>query len=228
MTDLSESFPFPLRTKFLLILFAGVSLSGCFSRNTHPDYPSNWTPLEQNRIGSCPSIAGLYRNIGEFGSSGVECGSTARYGFGRDHGEWNCKNELVPNLGISGQAETVEIGQPDENSLKISLRDSSGNVVATHIFSRGWTYSCDAGVLSFSETAPLGGWKMAPIWMLSLHGGGSSHTRSFIRDRDGALVMTVRESNAVITFYLVATASGTGYVRWPRAETAKSETKKEP
>lgn len=228
MTSLGKPFNFPSGTKSILILFLGVSLSGCFARNTNPDYPSNWTPPEQNRIGSCPSVAGIYRNIGEFGSSGVECGSTARYVFGRDHGEWNCKIELVPNLGITGQAETVEIEQPDENSLKISLRDSSGNIANTHNLRRGWTYSCEAGVLSFSETAPLGGWKMAPIWMLTLHGGGSSHTRSFVRDRNGALVMTVRESNAAFSFYFAVSASGTGYVRWLRAEMAKPEMKREP
>lgn len=228
MAIISEYFSFPSGIKFPLILFAGVSLSGCFARHTNPDYPSNWPPPEQNRTGSCPSIAGLYRNIGEFGFSGVECNSTARYSFGRDHGEWNCKNELVPNLGLSGQAETVEIDQPDENSLKIRLRDSSGNIVNTHTLRRGWTYSCDEGVLSFSETAPIGGWKMLPIWMLTLHGSGSSHTRSFVRDRNGALVMTVRESNAAFSFYFAVSASGTGYVRWLGAETAKSEAKKAP
>lgn len=202
------------RARTALTVLMVVVLSGCFSRQVDPGYPSDWSPPEQKMVGSCPSIGGVYRNLGELGASGVECGGTARYGLGRDHGEWNCSPRLLRNLGIVGQAETVEIEQADENSLKIKYRDINGGLQGTEVLRRGWIYSCDNGILAFSETAPLGGWAMMPIWILSLHGGGSSHTRSFVRDRNGALVMTVRENNAAFSVFFFVSASGTGYIRW--------------
>lgn len=157
MLDLRQSLNIARSAKLATILLMGVCLAGCFSRQVSPEYPASWSPQDKSMIGSCPSIAGIYRNLGESGPSGVECGGRSRYGFGHDHGEWNCSPELLRNLGIVDQADSVVIEQPSESLLELKFRDVDGNVVGSEVLRRGWSFNCEGVSLTFSKVAPLGG-----------------------------------------------------------------------
>jgi hypothetical protein len=79
----------------------------------------------------------------------------------------------------------------------------------------GKEYQCKSGSLIFSATKSLyGGYGGTTLGILTLTGGILNHSRTFLRDSEGGLVMTVREKSIGYAIIWGAANSATSYVRW--------------
>ncbi len=197
-------------------------LVGCMVLTSNPDYPSEWAPHAAARVDGCPRIAGRYLNDGELHvTSGATCMPQSQMPKGSEAGSWDCRQQLVANLGLTGEAAVVELKQPDEQTLEVALQDGAGNTLATHRLQRGHGFHCDADSLFFSGTrSMLGGPGLTAVGILFLSGGVNNHSRAFSATTDGTLVMTVRERWAMYHLVFGAAHSSTSYVRWPVAPAA--------
>lgn len=194
-------------------------LTGCMVLNSNPDYPSEWAPHATARVDGCPRIVGRYLNEGEMHvTSGAVCMPQSEMAKGSEAGSWDCRRQLVANLGLSGEASVVELTQPDGQTLEVALQDSTGAITATHRLRRGQAFHCDADSLFFSGTRSMhGGPGMTAAGILFLSGGINNHSRAFMSTTDGTLVMTVRERWVMYHVLIGAASSSTSYVRWPAA-----------
>jgi hypothetical protein len=185
-----------------LMLATMPLVTGCIPIMNNPPYPIDWSPAALERVGSCPAIAGTYVNQGSlYIEAGIGC-STPR----RD-GRWSCDLELAPNLGIAGSAVTVEITQPDAQTMNVRLLDE--NATAQHVATLllGKDYQCDADTLYFSSAGSM-------VEARALSGAVFNHKRAFVRDAKGELVMKVRDDTTALMIFIGIVKSDTSYVRW--------------
>lgn len=214
----------PLRTAPRLLAALGLPalLAGCMVLSSNPGYPSEWAPPSAQRLDGCPLIAGRYVNDGQMHvTSGAACMPQSRMAKGAEAGSWDCRRELVANLGLAGEATVIELKQPDEQTLEVALQDAAGATLASKRLRRGHDFHCDADSLFFSGTRSiLGGPGMTAAGILFLSGGVTNHSRALRAAADGALVMTVRERMAMYHLVFGAVDTSTSYVRWPNAPAA--------
>ena len=199
------------------LMLATVPLvTGCIPVMNNPPYPIEWSPVALERVGSCPVIAGTYSNQGSlYIEAGVRCTSPRR------DGRWSCDLELAPNLGIAGSAVTVEITQPDEQTMNVRLLDENATVqhVATLYLAKD--YQCDPDSLYFSSAGSV-------VAARALSGAVLNHKRAFVRDAKGELVMKVREDTTALMLFIGIVKSDTSYVRWMPASVAERKPIKAP
>jgi hypothetical protein len=185
-----------------LMLVTVPLVTGCIPVMNNPPYPIEWSPAALERVGSCPSIAGTYANQGKlYIEAGITCSSPRR------EGRWSCDLELAPNLGIAGSAVTVEITQPDAQTMNVRLLGE--NATAQHVATLllGKDYQCDADTLYFSSAGSM-------VEARALSGAVFNHKRAFVRDAKGELVMKVRDDTTALMIFIGIVKSDTSYVRW--------------
>lgn len=134
--------------------------------------------------------------------------------------------DLANNLGLSDGTFVVELRQPNEDTLDVLLHPaSSDESIVMHTLKKGKEFSCDAESLYFSQTANAMPGALAVTAAVLLSGGVVNHTRSFARDRDGGLVMTVRDRMLFFYFGFPIYLNGTSHVRWPPVDPPVEEPK---
>jgi hypothetical protein len=182
-----------------------------------PTYPDEWPPASSERIGACPVIAGAYASNG---SLYIEAGIRCPHPQARE-GWWSCDLQLAPNLGIVSPAVTVEIAQPDAETMNVRLLDETGATQEMRTLHLNKEYQCDAESLYFTSTS-----SSAEIRALS--GAQFQHRREFSRDAKGELVMTVRDDMQALVVFIGIVRSEISYVRWMPAEATKAPAGKAP
>ena len=216
--------PFPVRIALRVTATLGLSalLAGCMVMSRNPEFPAEWAPASTARIGGCPLIAGRYLDDGElYVASAASCIPQQRLAPGSEAGSWDCSLALVANLGLAGEVEAVELRQPDEQTLDVTLQNAGGATLGSRRLRLGHDFRCDADSLYISGTrSMLGGPGMTAAGILFLSGGVTHHTRAFAAASGGALVMTVRERMAMYHVVFGAVGTSTSYVRWPSAPAA--------
>jgi hypothetical protein len=178
-------------------------MAGCVPLIYKPTYPVEWPPASSERIGACPAISGSYASKGSlYIEAGIKCPpSHAR------EGSWSCDLQLAPNLGIASTAVTVEIVQPDAETMNVRLLDEAGAAQETRILHLNKEYRCDSEGLYFTSTG-----SHTEISILS--GAQFQHRREFRRDTKGELVMTVRDDTQALIVFIGVVKSEISYVRW--------------
>lgn len=209
----------PLRIRIMATALLASLLGGCMVVSRNPEFPPEWGPVSTERVGSCPRIAGRYLGEGElYLTSATSCIPRERLAPGSEAGSWDCSRALPTNLGIQGTASVIDLKQPDEQTLEVTLHDAVGAALATHRLRLGHDYRCDADSLFFSGTRSiLGGPGMTAAGILFLSGGVTNHSRAFSGAAGGSLVMTVRERMAMYHMVFGAVSTTTSHVRWPAA-----------
>lgn len=188
-------------------------LAGCMTVSMNPAYPPDWSSLSMQRTGPCPSIAGRYLNQGQLYLEGPGCSWSPNSQTG-----WDCSLLLTRNLGVEGDGSIVSLTQPDGDTLTVAVPDEEGTRQDTHVLHRGAEFQCDADSLYFSDAQSMvPGGMMTALGILTLTGGVEMHSRAFVRNEAGELVMTVRQRMAAYHLVFGFSGSGTNYVRWPPA-----------
>ena len=199
-------------------ILAVLSILGCF---TSTPYPSDWAPIDSARVGSCPRIEGRYADYGVYAARCQEFG-----GKYQGVNDWNCSNELAANLlGLtisrySEEARWIEIKQPDEDTLVVTLDRDSAPLTLKR--SAG-DFACDSGGVTVSSSGlhrRLGEPEGAHVYETTgdlLFGTVSVDrlSRRFQRAQDGSLIMTVTQSSTGALLFIPAASSHSQIVRWP-------------
>lgn len=211
----------PLRTLGLVLTVASLTF-GCITRSVNPGYPKDWPPPAPDRVGTCPDLSGTYRNTGElYIESGIVC-DRQHIAPGAEAGFWDCRLELAPNLGIDKSADAVELRHPDPASLELTLLDVHGKRVESRTLKLEKDYQCETDGLNFSFTRSLlGNPTSTVIGAVMLIGGVLNHSRTFLRDSEGNLLMIAREQSVAWGIVIGGTGSATSYVRWMAVTPAK-------
>jgi len=189
-----------------------LALTGCFTMRNNPEYPPDWPSATSERIGECPLIAGSYRNLGEpWLLAGIDCSLPEEPPEPDDLSV--CTPWLAPNLDLWREAQSVRLIQPDGDTLQVLLDDAHPGRALT--YRRGSDFRCDAEGLHVERgQSVLEGGAMV-IGALLLTGGRARVRRTFVRDREGALVMTIRVHVVGMLAAIGFTRSATSYLRWP-------------
>ncbi len=204
----------------LLWLVSPVWLSGCISVTNNPGYPAQWPPLAYEQLGECPLIAGRYLNLGEQSLlAGVDCSLPEKLPVPGDASV--CTPWLAPNLGLWREAQTVRLSQPSEDMLQVALDDAASGP-RVHTYRRGQDFRCDADGLHFEQAqSALRSTGATVAGALLLSGGWERTRRSFRRDREGALVMTLHKDVVASLMLIGGKRSATSHVRWQPATEAR-------
>ncbi len=184
-------------------------MAGCIPIINKPSYPVEWPSAATERIGACPAITGKYVNHGQlYIEAGIKCPPPSAL-----EGRWSCDLELGPNLGIASPAVTVEIAQPDAETMNVQMLDRDGVAREMRTLHLNEEYQCDAETLYFSATG-------SAVMGKALSGALLQHRRAFVRDTKGELVMTVRDDIEALMAFIGILKSDVSYVRWTPAGTA--------
>jgi hypothetical protein len=197
------------------ILATGLLVAGCIPIMNNPPYPIEWPAPAPDRIGSCPVISGTYANQGNlYIEAGIACPP-------RTAGQWSCDLQLAPNFGIDLPAASVQITQPDAETLNVELLAEGRIARQTQALHLGKDYQCDANSLYFSSTGSM-------LEVRALSGFTLQLKRAFVRDSKGGLVMTVREDSQALFVFIGVLKSDTSHVRWIPAGIAETAPGKMP
>jgi hypothetical protein len=198
-----------------------LPLAGCLAMSLDPPYPVDWAAPANERVGACPSIAGRYLNAGRMH---LEAGASCEPRAADDRtgkGLWECSLKLSDNLDVAIGGPTVALSQPDEDTLEVAVDDEHGVRIGERRLRRGQDYQCDHESLFFSGTgSALGGPGSTALGVLFLSGGVNHHSRAFVRNAAGELVMSVRQRTVIYHRVFGASNTTTNHVRWRPADAA--------
>lgn len=198
-----------------LSVLVALSLGGCFSTSYNPEYPQQWPQRSAERVGDCPLVAGRYQNLGTPSLlAGIDC--SLAEGPVPPGDASLCTPWLAQNFGVWRQARVVTLSQPDGDILQVSLDDSGPAAPGTRIFHRGSDFRCDGEGLHFHKAqSALDPGAPTVVGAMLLTGGRVATRRTFARDREGGLTMTMRRHAAVIMFLVIGgKRTATSHVRW--------------
>jgi hypothetical protein len=204
-----------LRRRFFprscLLLVAAV-LSGCFFNRT----------TRENAVASdtCPIIAGRYLNIGAPVSEGFSANMGQFCDLRTRRPGWTCDFGLAVNLFDEPQpaflsARSIEIQQPDTNTLSISIPDDPSIQPRTLSRSHG-DFECDTSGLTMSKSGSVFNPVSTAIGVIALTGGVASSIRSFRLWNDGSLIMDVTNQSFFFHVFVAGTYDKRGVVRWQK------------
>ncbi len=92
------------------LLIAGLCCVSFTSCVWHPRYPRAWAPREPETEGVCPDVAGTYEDLGESGGRSPKP-------------QWLSSILLGLYTAVPSFAGTVELRQPDEDTLEVLVWD---------------------------------------------------------------------------------------------------------
>ncbi|HEX9179541.1 MAG TPA: hypothetical protein VF859_04045 [Burkholderiales bacterium] len=181
----------------------------------NPEYPKEWSGPDGATVGACPDISGSYRDNGEkYPDSAAHC----EFGI---TGEWDCSLLLSNNLNVNLPWTIIELSQPSADELVVIAVSDDGTDRPSRVLRRGQHFMCDGGKLyvtaKYSTLDEPMGVAGATMYLGAARWG--SHSREFAKNREGELVMTVREQVNIFTGIAVIVPLGlhgttTSYVRW--------------
>lgn len=196
-------------------------LSGCVGVS-RIDYPTDWPASQKFDAGTYPTISGRYASRGELRGDGW--GRPGRGGINPN--EWYGSKDLLDNLitgVIVGREKSIELSQPDADTLQIVVPNSPENKQWTLRRSHG-DFDCNDSGLKVSATGSLfaGSTKyvasdimMTTVGMMVLSGGVVSNSRSFRPLDDGSLLMEVTRNGFAAHLFVIGWDTRS-YVRWQR------------
>jgi len=211
---------------YMLVLVTCL-LPGCVAVS-RIDYPRDWAPTHKVEAGTCPRIAGIYKDPGTLRGQGTMNGT--KY---RNPNAWNGDTYLLTNLVKTTDASAVfatEIAQPDSDTLIIQtssdptsqqwqLRRSRGDFDCNE---SGMTMSASGGFFAGSTKYAAADAMVTTIGVLLLSGGVVSHTRSFRPLDDGSLLMEVTQ-NGFMAHGVVLGWDYRSFVRWERTDAERTD-----
>jgi hypothetical protein len=184
------------------LLIAGLCCVSSTSCVWHPRYPGAWAPRERVAPGLCPDVAGTYEDAGESASKSPEPRRLSSI-------------LLIGHPVQAPSATTVELRQPDADTLEVLARDGP-EVIAQRVFSRaagGFSWNSKRLRLSYGLRGIAGeGFALGGCWL-----------RIYLaRNSDGWLVVRHRAEEAGLVYIIPVLGSTSGWCRFPPAGDAGS------
>lgn len=177
-----------------LMVATAVAVLGTLGCSSHAVYPPEWPTISPPSSNACPSLAGEYRNAGEYGSTN---GGSPRYS--------------PPYLSIyfysdqaaAARAERVRVSQAADGRLRIEPIGGDQTLSPVEI-QTGEDYRCESGWLVMKSSRSVA----------ENVSGYESNTYRFIRADDRSLIVQIDSSAIGVVLVVPVAGSSTEWQRF--------------
>jgi len=203
--------------RWVVTVWIGIMIGGCAMRFDSDRPVAAYPSATDERVGVCPSIAGVYDDRGIMSCAEYieDCQCPYESDYPELEGRWDCNISLTRNLtGSSPESWKLirtEIEQPDDATL-IVVQGGNRRVLRR---SEGDFNCTNEGIkLSFGPSSLFPGIPATTLGMGALTWWFDAHTRTFRRHADDSLIMTVKASTFAYHVLMGVVSREYYFVRW--------------